>query len=100
MVAMSGEVERGGTAPANRAAGLVYVATGLGFGLGAVATMLYFARNGELPMTPFGFRSLAGPFESQGDGWFTVLGWSFVVTCATEVLAGLRIWRGQRRGAA
>ena len=86
-------------ATATRAAGVVYVATGIGFGVGAVISLVYLARNGELPMTPFGFRSMSGPFEGLGTAWLSVLGWVFVGVCAVETLAGWKVWHGQRRGA-
>ncbi len=78
----------------------MYVANSLGFGLGAVVTLWYQGQHGELPMTPFGFRSFSGPFEGLGAGWFTALGWTFAGVCALELLAGVGIWRGWRRGAA
>ena len=43
-----------------RAAAVTIVALGLGFGIGAAITFDHYAREGELPMTPLGFRSLAG----------------------------------------
>jgi hypothetical protein len=45
-----------------RAAAVAYVTLGGGFGVGAVVTLRHLERHGELPMTPFGFRSLSGPF--------------------------------------
>ena len=86
-------------ATATRAAGVVYVATGIGFGVGAVISLVYLARNGELPMTPFGFRSMSGPFEGLGTAWLSVLGWVFVGVCAVETLAGWKLWKGHPRGA-
>ena len=86
-------------ATATRAAATVYVATGIGFGVGTVISLVYLARNGELPMTPFGFRSLSGPFEGLGTAWLSVLGWLFVGVCAVETWAGWKLWLGQRRGA-
>jgi hypothetical protein len=86
-------------ATATRAAGTVYVATGVGFGVGAVISLLYLTRHGELPMTPFGFRAFSGPFEGLGIVWFSVLGWAFVGVCVAETLAGRQLWLGQRRGA-
>jgi hypothetical protein len=50
-------------------------------------------------MTPFGFRSLAGPFEDLGVARFTGLGWTLVLVCALDVLAGIWLWQGRRRGA-
>src|SRR6476619_1509070 len=85
-------------ATATRAAGVVYVATGIGFGVGSAISLVYLARNGELPMTPFGFRSLSGPFEALGTMWLSVVGWAFVGVCAVETLAGWKLWKGQRRG--
>lgn len=84
---------------AARAAGVMYVALGLGFGIGGAVTLWYFDRNGELPMTPFGFRSLAGPFEALGPGPFMGLGATLVGVCALDVLAGVWLWQGRRRGA-
>jgi hypothetical protein len=65
-----------------RVAGAIYLALGLGFGAGAVVTLLHFARHGELPMTPWGFRSMSGPFEELGAGRFSMLGWVFAAVCA------------------
>jgi hypothetical protein len=86
-------------ASATRAAGGVYVATGIGFGLGAVFTLVHLARHGELPLTPFGFRAMSGPFEGLGSAWVSVLGWLFVGVCAVETLAGWKLWTGRRNGA-
>jgi len=82
-----------------RAAGASYLVLGIGFGVGAVVTMLQFARRGELPMTPWGFRSMSGPFEGLGAERFSMLGWSFVAVCALDALAGIWLWQGRRRGA-
>ena len=79
----------------------MYVALGLGFGIGTAVSLAYLGREGELPMTPFGFRSLAGgPFEDLTHEQFTALGWALVGVCALDVLAGLSLWQGRRRGAA
>lgn len=84
-----------------RAAAVTYVALGLGFGIGTAVTLVYYARDGELPMTPFGFRSLAGgPFESLPPEQFAALGWALVGVCALDVAAGISLWQGRRRGAA
>jgi hypothetical protein len=42
----------------------MHLVSGLGFGSGAVVTLAYFARVGELPMTPWGFRSMAGAIRT------------------------------------
>jgi hypothetical protein len=77
----------------------MYLVLGLGFGVGTVVTLAYFARHGELPMTPWGFRSLSGPFEQLGPERFTALGWALVGVCALDVVAGIWLWQGRRRGA-
>ncbi len=82
-----------------RAAGAIYLVLGIGFGAGAVVTLLQFARHGELPMTPWGFRSMSGPFEGLGAERFSMLGWSFAAVCAVDALAGFWLWQGRRRGA-
>ena len=84
-----------------RAAAVTYVALGLGFGIGAAITLDHHAREGELPMTPFGFRSLAGgPFERLPPEQFAALGWALVGVCALDVVVGIWLWQGRRRGAA
>jgi hypothetical protein len=84
---------------ATRGAALMYVALGAGFGVGGAVTLVYFAREGGLPTTPFGFRSMAGgPFEDLGAPAFQVLGWTLVGVCALDVLAGIWLWQGRRRG--
>ena len=50
-------------------------------------------------MTPWGFRSMSGPFEGLGAERFSMLGWSFVAVCAMDALAGIWLWHGRRRGA-
>ena len=82
-----------------RTAAAMYVVLGLGFGIGTAVTLWQFDRHGELPMTPFGFRSLAGgPFEQLDPAQFGALGWSLVAVSAVDVLTGIWLWRGQRRG--
>lgn len=91
---------RGKVAPsvAVRAAAASYLLLGTGFGVGAVVTLQHLARNGELPMTPWGFRSMSGPFESLGTEAFAALGWGLVGVCALDVVAGVWLWQGRRRG--
>ena len=81
-----------------RAAGALLVSLGLGFGLPALWAVDHLQRTGELPMTPFGFRALSGPFEGLGVTWFSRLGVALAGLAAVNVLAGLWLWRGQRRG--
>ena len=83
-----------------RVAGLMYVALGLGFGVGSAVTMLYHSLDGEFPMTPFGFRSMAGgPFEDLDPKAIQALGWTLAAVCALDVLAGVWLWQGRARGA-
>ena len=83
-----------------RAAGATYAALGIGFGVGTAVTLRLYARDGELPMTPWGFRSLAGgPFDQLTPEQFTALGWVLVGVCAADVVAGSWLWQGRRRGA-
>ena len=82
-----------------RAAAATYVVLGLGFGAGSVVTLVYLAREGELPMTPWGFRSMSGPFEELGPDAFTLLGAALVGVCVLDVVAGVWLWQGRRRGA-
>jgi hypothetical protein len=86
--------------PPIRAAALLYLALGIGFGVGAAITLDHLRRRGELPMTPFGFRSLAGgPFEELAPEQFRALGWTLVGVCALDVVSAALLWRGQRNGA-
>jgi hypothetical protein len=82
-----------------KAAGLAYVLPALGFGIPTPFVLAYLARNGELPMTPFGFRSHSGPFEALVEPAFMVLGGVLVVSCVIDAAAGVGLWRGRRRGA-
>jgi hypothetical protein len=81
-----------------RIAALIYIADA-GFGIAMPITLAHLARTGELPMTPFGFRSFSGPFEQLGRDAFTGLGGTLVAVCALDVLAGIWLWQGKRRGA-
>ncbi len=81
-----------------RIAALLFIADA-GFGIAMPFTLAHLARTGELPISPFGFRSFSGPFEQLGQGAFTVLGWALVAVCALDVLGGIWLWQGRRRGA-
>lgn len=82
-----------------RAASVMYVVLGLGFGIGTAITLESLARKGELPMT-FGFRSLGGgPFEGLPPGQFIALGLGLVTVATLDVVAGIWLWHGRLRGA-
>jgi hypothetical protein len=86
--------------PAIRVAAGLYLALGLGFGVGAAIALDHLRRVHELPMTPFGFRSLAGgPFEKLAPGQFAALGWALVGVCALDVGSARLLWRGRCAGA-
>ena len=84
-----------------RSAAMSYIVLGLGFGIGAVVTLWHLDRHGELPMTPWGFRSLdGGPFVQLGVERFTALGWGLVAVCVADVISGVLLWQRRRAGAA
>jgi hypothetical protein len=88
-----------GAAPVGaRVAGAAQVLLGLGFGAGSLLTVWHLAQHGELPMTPFGFRSMSGPFEALGRDRFAALGVGLAAVCAADVVAGAWLWQGRRRG--
>lgn len=98
---MSGSGADGGDARgrgALRVAAALHVLLGLGFCVGSPPVLVYFARNGELPMSPFGWRYMAGPVEQLGPVPFMALGWALVAVCALDVVAGRWLWQGRRRG--
>jgi hypothetical protein len=79
----------------------LYALPGLGFGLGTVGTLAYLARNGELPMTPFGWRLMGTPLV--GTDRFSALGWvlalALVATSVLDVIAAIWLRQGKRQGA-
>ncbi|MGI8872677.1 MAG: hypothetical protein ACR2KI_08815 [Candidatus Limnocylindria bacterium] len=70
-----------------------------GFGIAMPFALSHLARHGELPMTPWGFRAFAGPFEQLGHQRFAALGWALVGVCALDAVSGVWLWQGRRRGA-
>jgi len=81
-----------------RVAAALHVLLGLGFALGSAPVLVHFARNGELPMSPFGWRWMAGPAEQLGPVPFMALGWTLVAVSVLDVVAGRWLWQGRRRG--
>jgi hypothetical protein len=83
---------------ATRLAGAGHALLGTGFGIGALWATLHLRRTGELPMTPWGFRALSGPFERLGTDVFSTLGIGLVALSVLNIVAGSWLWRGERRG--
>ena len=91
-------MNRGRERLAARLAGAAFIALGMAFGPASLWAVAHLRRTGELPMTPFGFRALSGPFERLGQTAFSALGLALVATCLADVIAGAWLWRGERRG--
>jgi hypothetical protein len=81
-----------------RVAAALHVLLGLGFAFGSAPVLVYFARNGELPISAFGWRWMAGPVEQLGPVPFMALGWTLVAVSVLDVVAGRWLWQGRRRG--
>lgn len=77
-------------------AAVQYLVLGLGFGIGPAATLALLARDGQLPMTPWGFRSLDGPLARNGTSETMAYGAALIGVCAVDVVAGVGLWRGRR----
>jgi hypothetical protein len=85
---------------ATRIAAALHVFLGVSFGASVPFVLAHLARHGELPMSPFGWRYMAGPAEQLGPGPSTSLGWALVGVSALDILAGRWLWQGRRRGLA
>jgi hypothetical protein len=81
-----------------RVAAGIHLFLGTAFGASIPFVLAHLARHGELPMSPFGWRLMAGPFEQLGPERFTTLGWALVGVSALDVVAGIWLWQGRRRG--
>jgi hypothetical protein len=86
-------------ATATRVAAVMFLVSGVGVGLTTPLVLWSLARHGELPMTPFGFRLLAGPFERLGKEAFSGLAVVLAVVSMLDVVAGRWMWQGRRGGA-
>lgn len=96
MSGFGAEAAPDGGGRALRVAAALHVLLGLGLAVGSAPVLVYFARNGELPMSPFGWRWMAGPVEQLGPVPFMALGWTLVAVL--DVVAGRWLWHGRRRG--
>jgi hypothetical protein len=70
----------------------------LGFGISMPLALANLSRDGELPMTPFGFRAFSGPFERLGPDRFTALGIALVGVSVLDAIAAVWLWQCRRRG--
>ena len=86
-----------------RITAVIYAVPGVGWAASLLAVLLYLKRRGELPMTPFGFRLLGGPYPQIGTERLTPLGWALawllVGLSGLDVLVGRWLWQRRRRGA-
>ena len=87
----------------HRVLALIYAVPGIGWAVSTLAVLLYHREHGELPMTPFGWRLLGGPYPEIGTDRLTPLGWAFawllIGVSIVDVLIGRWLWQGRRRGA-
>lgn len=86
-----------------RVLGVIYAVPGVGWAVATLAVLGYHRVRGELPMTPFGWRLLGGPYPEIGTDRLTPLGralaWLLVAVSGVDVLIGRWLWQGRRRGA-
>ena len=88
-----------GRSVALQVAGGLLVLTGLGFGLPCVGGIWHLRSTGEV-WTFMGYPTYGrGPFERHGIATTVPLLLTFLVVCAVEVWAGVRVWGGHRDGA-
>ena len=87
----------------HRVLAVIYAVPGVGFVVSTLAVLLYLRERGELPMTPFGWRLLGGPYPEIGTDRLTPLGWALagvlIAVSGVDVLIGRWLWQGRRRGA-
>ena len=85
----------------HRVVALIYAVPGIGWALATLAVLLYHQQRGELPMTPFGWRLLGGPYPEIGTDRLTPLGvslaWVLIAVSIVDVVIGRWLWQGSRR---
>jgi uncharacterized membrane protein (DUF2068 family) len=94
---VTGDGQVTGSVPvAARVAAVLYGALGLGFGVGTAVTLVLLLRDGDLPMTPWGFRSLDGPLAHHGTPATVAAGSALIAVCAADTVAAVGLWHGRR----
>lgn len=87
----------------HRVLALIYAVPGVGWVVSTLAVLAYHHTRGELPMSPFGWRMLAGPYPEittdrlTGLGW--ALAWLLIAVSVVDIAIGRWLWQGRRRGA-
>ena len=81
---------------AARTAAVLYGLLGVGFGIGTGVTLALLARTGELPMTPWGFRSLDGPLARINPSTTTLAGAALIAVCTADAATAVGLSRGRR----
>ena len=81
---------------AARMAAVMYGLLGIGFGTGTAVALGFLLRDGQLPMTPWGFRALDGPLARIGTTETVAFGGALMVVCAVDSAAAVGLWRGRR----
>lgn len=82
-----------------QAVGLSWILEAIGFGGAMPIALAHLARRGELPMTPWGFRAFAGPFERLGRWRFALMGAALMGVSAGQLVGGVWLLQGRQRGA-
>ena len=84
------------------AAAVLYGVPGLGNAISVPLILGYLASRGELPMTPFGWRLMGGPYEQIGTDRLTPLGWVLagilVGVSLLDVITAIWLGQSRRRG--
>jgi hypothetical protein len=87
----------------HRVVAVVYAVPGIGWLVATLAVLVYHQDQGELPISPFGWRLLGSSYPEIGTDRLTPLGWALawllIGVSIVDVLIGRWLWQGRRRGA-